>query len=157
MKPGRTLMNSFLVELLYFRSSGGRSRAPPNPPAPGPFGPLRGTRLALRRALYIEKLEKLEKIDFIINLSKSNFWGGSPYVDPPKSDDSGYDSLPPGAWNYGFRKCRISRNSFFHFLRMSLRKRKIVKKNPSSWSVFLENLYLGALGAIGMCRGGHVI
>ena len=32
-----------------------------------------------------------------------------------------------------------------------------VKKNPSSWSVFVENLYLGALGAIGMCRGGHVI
>ena len=32
-----------------------------------------------------------------------------------------------------------------------------VKKNPSSWSDSLENLYLGALGAIGMCRGGHVI
>ena len=49
----------------------GGARAPPRtPPAPGPFGPLRGTRLALRRALYIEKLEKL---DFIINLSKSNF------------------------------------------------------------------------------------
>ena len=32
-----------------------------------------------------------------------------------------------------------------------------VNKNPSSWSDSLENLYLGALGGIGMCRGGHVI
>ena len=31
------------------------------------------------------------------------------------------------------------------------------QKNPSTRSDFMENLYLGPLGAIGVCREGHVM
>ena len=80
----------------------GGARAPPRtPPAPGPFGPLRGTRLALRRALYIEKLEKIGKIGCYHKPLKIKLLRGGPSCRPPQN-------IPFWVWFHTSKSLKLS-------------------------------------------------
>ena len=117
--------------------------------------------------------QRCDFMDFTITRTKSNFWGGSIMSTPPKHTILSMVSYLQELKTIILEKSVPSVIAFFKIwgclyenarfwkkwgcLCENARFWQNVKKNPSSWSDSLENLYLGALGAIGMCRGGHVI